>query len=160
MWVVEKESATLDPVKVLDKYFKAVGSDRDTRKGPLCKALGTKGHWHLNSFTRADFTKWLGKLESRKTIHHQRSIPEDKALNSRILRRTSLSNLATVSTIQETQALAGHANMSTTSTYYVGLEEEELAQVRVARTFELLKLTQLFYISDLLSWDSSGTRSL
>ena len=160
VWVVEKESATLDPVKVLDKYFKAMGLDRDTRNGPLCKALGTKGNWFLNSFTRADFTKWLGKLESRKTIHHQRSIPEDKALNSRILRRTSLSNLATVSTIQETQALAGHANMSTTSTYYVGLEEEELAQVRVARTFELLKLTQLFYISDLLSWDSSGTRSL
>ena len=56
VWVIAKESATLDPVKVLDKYFKAMGLDRDTRKGPLCKALGTKGNWHLNSFTRADFT--------------------------------------------------------------------------------------------------------
>jgi integrase len=61
------------------------------------------------------------------------------------MRRTSISNFAEVCSIQETQALAGHANMATTSTYYVGYQEDELATTRVARTFALLDRIQLFY---------------
>lgn len=143
-WMVRDNSADLDPLKVLDKYYTAMGMGRDTRKGPICKGKGVGGKHSRNSFTRAEFTNWLGQLVKRRTISPLPSIPAGKTLNAQIMRRTMMSYFAELGCIHETQKLVGHKNVSTTADIYVGFEEEELANVRVSRTFALLSIIQLF----------------
>ena len=111
--------------------------------GPIQKGKGVRKNFTLNSFTGAEFTKWLGQLIERGTISPIQSLPEGKTLNTRIMRSTMMSYFADVSSLQETQKLVGHKHVSTTSDIYVGFEEEELANVRVSRTFALLQITQL-----------------
>jgi hypothetical protein len=142
-WIIRDMCADLDPVKVLDKYYKAMGMTRESRKGPIRKGKGVREKFTLNSFTRAEFTIWLGQLVERGTISSLSSLPEGKSLNARIMRRTMMSFFADVSSLQETQRLVGHKHVSTTADIYVGFEADELANVRVSRTFALLKIIQL-----------------
>ena len=142
-WIVRDVCASLDPVKVLDKYFTAMDMTRESKKGPIQKGKGTNRRFVRNSFTRADFSNWLGQLIERGTISPIPSLPEGKTLNSRIMRSTMMSYFADVSSIHETQKLVGHKHVSTTSDIYVGFEEEELANVRVSRTYALLQIIQL-----------------
>ena len=140
VWNISTDSAMLDPVAVIDLYLEAVGQTRETRCGAIRKRVGNKTTYRLNSMTQPDFRRWLGQLSDRGIIEPLSSIPGDKKLGPAILRRTTLSFFAEVASLQEAQALAGHASCNTTANYYCGFHEDELAQVRVGLTRSLLIL--------------------
>ena len=138
IWNISTDRALLNPVDVIDKYLLAVGQTRETRSGSIKKRVGSRRNLKLNSMTQADFRKWLGLLQERGIIEPLQSLPDSKKLGPSILRRTTLSYFAEVATLQQAQALAGHASVNTTANYYCGFHQDEIAQVRIALTQGLL----------------------
>ena len=137
VWMINKDRAVLDPLRVVDKYLRATGQTRLSLKGPIMKSMGKGRTWKLQPFSQQNYADWLANLSKRGTVRSLSSLGTT-SLNTRIMRRTCLSFLASTATIQQTQALAGHACIGTTANYYVGFNEDELAGVRVAHTRRLL----------------------
>ena len=137
IWVVNQDKAVLDPLRVIDKYLRATGQTRQSMRGPIAKSMGSGRTWKLQPFSTKNYADWLGNLAKRGTVRPLNSLG-NVSLNTRIMRRTCLSYIASIASIQQAQALAGHACIGTTANYYVGFKDDELAEVRVAHSLRLL----------------------
>ena len=145
IWLVNRDRAILDPLRVIDKYLHAMGQTRQSMRGPIVKPMGSGKTWKLKPFSTKNYASWLGNLTKRGTVRSLDSLG-GVSLNTRIMRRTCLSYIASIASIEQAQALAGHACIGTTANYYVGFKDDELAEVRVAHSLRLLgSIPSLFF---------------
>ena len=114
-----------------------MGQTRQSMRGPIVKPMGSGKTWKLKPFSTKNYASWLGNLTKRGTVRSLDSLG-GVSLNTRIMRRTCLSYIASIASIEQAQALAGHACIGTTANYYVGFKDDELAEVRVAHSLRLL----------------------
>jgi hypothetical protein len=141
-WPVGLDSSILDPLKVIDKYAQAHGMSRVNLEGPILKAKSARGGKSLvfNSFTRQDYGIWIEQLIERLGLD-LKSLNGHK-LTPAILRRTAMTYFASITSVKNVQALAGHKNITTTANIYIGLRDDENAMLRASLSCFLLGDTQ------------------
>ena len=138
-------SSMLDPLEVIDMYAKAHGIDRGTLVGSILKPKSADRGRSLtfNSFTRGDYAKWLRQLQKR--LGFELKSLGGKNLTAAIIRRSAMTYFASITSVKNVQALAGHKNIATTANIYVGLRDDESATLRAGLAEALLGFTQAFF---------------